>query len=234
MVLVHENMRIKNKGLIFVNGTTILPIGIGLTRQFLLRHARMRARNPCFPARAGGKWAVRFGFSVLLLILFALPSAAAQPQNIEDKTKICAACHGENGVPVQQSSPAPVIWGQQLGYLFIELREFKSGARKGDLMSPIAQGLERADLLPLAQYFAQKTWPNLQQPSAAGDVAAEAERANASVVCTRCHQEGFKGAGTQPRLDGQVRAYLEKTMLDFRTGRARQQSRHVRFRESNL
>jgi cytochrome c553 len=134
----------------------------------------MRARNPCFPARA-----VRFGFSVLLLILFALPSAAAQPQNIEDKTKICAACHGENGVPVQQSSPAPVIWGQQLGYLFIELREFKSGARKGDLMSPIAQGLERADLLPLAQYFAQKTWPNLQRPSAAGDVAAEAERANA-------------------------------------------------------
>jgi cytochrome c553 len=161
---------------------------------------------------------VRVAFAVVLLISLALHSAAAQPQNIEDKTKICAACHGENGVPVQQSSPVPVIWGQQLGYIFIELRDFKSGARKDDLMSPIAQGLERADLLPLAQYFSQKAWPDLRQPPAAADVAAEAERANTSVVCTSCHQEGFKGSGTQPRLDGQVRAYLEKTMLDFRTG----------------
>jgi cytochrome c553 len=123
------------------------------------------------------KWAVRFGFSVLLLISFALRPAAAQPQDIEDKTKICAVCHGENGVPVQQSSPVPVTWGQQLGYLLVELRDFKSGARKDDLMLPIAQGLERADLLPLAQYFVQKTWPDLQQPPAAGDVAAEAENA---------------------------------------------------------
>jgi cytochrome c553 len=38
------------------------------------------------------------------------------------------------------------------------------------------------------------------------------------VICTSCHQEGFKGAGTQPRLAGQVHGYLEKTMLDFRTG----------------
>jgi cytochrome c553 len=165
-----------------------------------------------------GRLAVRLGFTVLLLISLALHSAAAQAQNIEDKAKICAACHGENGVPVQQSSPVPVIWGQQAGYLFIELRDFKSGARKDDLMSPIAQGLNQADLLPLAEYLAQKTWPNLQQPPAAGDVAAEAERANASVVCTSCHQVGFKGDSTQPRLEGQVRAYLEKTMRDFRTG----------------
>jgi cytochrome c553 len=87
-------------------------------------------------------------------------------------------------------------------------------------MSPIAQGLERADLLPLAQYFSQKTWPNLQQPPAAGDVAAEAERANTSVVCTSCHQGGFKGSGSQPRLHGQVRAYLEKTTLDFSNSRS--------------
>ena len=161
---------------------------------------------------------MRLGFTVLLLISLALHSAAAHAQNIEDKAKICAACHGENGAPVQQSSPVPVIWGQQAGYLFIELRDFKSGARKDDLMSPIAQGLNQADLLPLAEYLAQKTWPNLQQPRAAGDVAGEAERANASVVCTSCHQVGFKGDGTQPRLEGQVRAYLEKTMRDFRTG----------------
>ena len=153
-------------------------------------------------------------------LVLALPilTAAAHAQSVEDKAQICAACHGDNGVPTQQASPVPVIWGQQLGYLFIELRDFKSGARKNDLMSPIAQSLDQADLLPLAQYFSQKTWPNLQQPTAAGDIAAEAERANASVVCTSCHQQGFVGASTQPRLAGQGDAYLAKTMTDFRTG----------------
>ena len=49
-------------------------------------------------------------------------------------------------------------------------------------------------------------------------MAALAQRANTSVVCTSCHQDGFIGDGTQPRLAGQERAYLEKTMTDFRSG----------------
>jgi cytochrome c553 len=143
-------------------------------------------------------------------------SAAAHAQTIEQKAQVCSACHGENGVPQQKDHP--VIWGQQQGYLFIELRDFKVGARKNDLMSPIAQGLDPSDLMPLAQYFSQKPWPNLAQPPATGDVAAQAQRANASIVCTSCHQEGFKGDSVQPRLAGQSHDYLAKTMIDFRTG----------------
>jgi cytochrome c553 len=152
-----------------------------------------------------------------LVLAVLLPSVACA-QSIEEKAQICAACHGENGVAVEQSFPVPVIWGQQLGYLFFELRDFKSGARKDDQMTPIAQGLEQADLMPLAQYFSKKTWPDLPQPAAPAAAAADAQRVNASVVCTSCHQEGFKGDSTQPRLAGQVRAYLQKTMMDFRSG----------------
>jgi cytochrome c553 len=140
----------------------------------------------------------------------------AQAQTIEQKAQVCSACHGENGVPQQKDHP--VIWGQQLGYLFIELRDFKTGARKNDLMSPIAQGLDFPDLMPLAQYFSQKAWPNLVQPPATGDVLAQAQRINAAVVCTSCHQEGFKGDSVQPRLAGQNHDYLLKTMTDFQTG----------------
>jgi cytochrome c553 len=154
----------------------------------------------------------------LILLAFFLHPMAVYAQTIEQKAQICSVCHGDNGVPTKQSSPVPVIWGQQLGYLFIELRDFKTGARKNDLMSPIAQGLDFADLMPLAQYFSQKSWPNLAQPPATGDVAAEAQRANAAVVCTSCHQEGFKGDSVQPRLAGQSHDYLAKTMTDFRTG----------------
>jgi cytochrome c553 len=155
---------------------------------------------------------------MVFIASIAMPAAIAQAQSIGEKAQVCSACHGENGVPTKQSSPVPVIWGQQLGYLFIELRDFKSGARKSELMSPIAQSLDQADLLPLAQFFSQKIWPNLQQPPASAAVAGQAQRADAAVVCTSCHQEGFKGASTQPRLGGQVDAYLTKTMTDFRTG----------------
>jgi cytochrome c553 len=155
--------------------------------------------------------------NAFVFALAVLPTAV-HAQTVEQKALVCGACHGDNGVPTKQSSPVPVIWGQQLGYLFIELRDFKTGARKNDLMSPIAQSLDLADLMPLAQYFSQKPWPNLQQPPVLANVAAQAQRANASIVCTSCHQEGFKGASTQPRLAGQSRDYLAKTMTDFRTG----------------
>jgi cytochrome c553 len=140
-----------------------------------------------------------------LLAYLVASLAAAYAQTIEEKAQLCSACHGENGVPPAQQFPMPVIWGQNLGYLFFQLRDFKSGARKNDQM-------------PLAQYFSKKPWPNLQQPRPSADVLTRAQRANNSVVCTSCHQEGFKGEGTQPRLAGQLHAYLERTMLDFRTG----------------
>jgi cytochrome c553 len=153
---------------------------------------------------------------VAFVALVALPKAVTA-QSIEEKAQICAACHGENGVPVEQSFPVPAIWGQNLGYLFFQLRDFKSGARKNDQMTPIVDALGRDDLMPLAQYFSKKPWPNLEQPHPPAEVAAVARRVNASVVCTSCHLEGFKGDSTQPRLAGQVRAYLEKTMTDFST-----------------
>ena len=89
---------------------------------------------------------------------------ASPTMPIEDKAKLCATCHGEQGIPMQKTFP--VIWGQNAGYLFLQLRDFKSGARKNDLMSPIAATLRQEDLLPLAEYFSKLKWPNLQQPPA--------------------------------------------------------------------
>jgi cytochrome c553 len=149
-----------------------------------------------------------------VLALVGLPGFAGA-QTIDEKAQLCAACHGENGAPPQTTTP--VIWGQQVGYLYLQLRDFKSGARKNDVMGPIAQPLERDDMLALALYFSQKAWPNLRQPRAPETVAAQAVRANGSVGCTGCHQAGYLGEGTQPRLAGQSANYLLKSMMDFRT-----------------
>src|SRR5262249_1960890 len=153
-------------------------------------------------------WVLAFTFAAILL---PSPSRA---QSIEEKVQLCAACHGENGIPQQKGTP--VIWGQYQGYLYLELRDYKSGARKNEIMSALAQSLERADMMPLALYFSQKRWPALQQPSAPPDVAARATQANVSVGCTGCHQGAYQGEGTQPRLAGQSAEYLHQSMMDFR------------------
>ena len=149
----------------------------------------------------------------LLVPLFMSTSALADP--IETKAKLCASCHGENGIP--QLKTTPVIWGQNTGYMFLQLRDFQSGARKNDLMSPIAATLAKEDLLPLATYFSQLKWPNLAQPEASSDGTAKAQSAVASVGCIGCHLDHFQGDGTTARLAGQQHDYLQKTMMDFRT-----------------
>jgi cytochrome c553 len=149
----------------------------------------------------------------MALLMAAMPAAAAD-QTVEQKAQQCAACHGDNGVPADKTWPA--IWGQYQGYLYLQLRDFKSGARKSDVMGPIAQTMERDDMLAIALYFSQQPWPDLHQPRAAAAVATQAARANGSVGCTGCHQEGYKGEGTQPRLAGQSKDYLQATMMAFR------------------
>jgi cytochrome c553 len=149
-----------------------------------------------------------------LAALMLISSAALAADPIADKAKLCATCHGEQGVPINKATP--VIWGQNEGYLFLQLRDFKSGARKNDLMAPVAATLAKEDLLPLAGYFSKLKWPNLQQPEAPKDVATKALTASASVGCPGCHLAHYQGDGTTARLAGQQHDYLAKTMADFR------------------
>ena len=139
----------------------------------------------------------------------------AAAQSIEEKTQVCAGCHGADGKPVDKT--IPVIWGQQQGYLYIQLRDFKRNDRKNEVMQPITSSMERQDMMDIAEYFSKKPWPDLGQPRASKDVSERALSANHSVGCTGCHLDHFQGDGTVPRLGGQSREYLAKTTADFRT-----------------
>jgi cytochrome c553 len=140
----------------------------------------------------------------------------ATADTIEEKAAVCSACHGENGVPIDKS--LPILFGQNEGYIYIELRDMKKGARKNDQMAPIVENLSREDMLALAAYFAAKPWPNLQQPRASAEDSKHFDSMANSGTCPACHQAGYVGAGTQPRLAGQSVDYLAKTLLDFRNG----------------
>ncbi len=66
----------------------------------------------------------------------------------------CFACHGVNGV---SSNPAfPSLAGQNKNYLMTQLKAFKSGDRKSQVMKPMAIGLSDKDMEQVATYFASK------------------------------------------------------------------------------
>ena len=153
--------------------------------------------------------------AVALAIASGVNAVIANAQNIEEKVQICASCHGDDGKPIDKTIPA--IWGQQQGYIYIQLRDFKRGDRRNDIMQPIASSMEREDMLAIAEYFSKKRWPDFGQPRAPKEIANRALRANSSIGCTGCHLDQFQGDGTVPRLAGMSREYLSKTMADFRT-----------------
>jgi cytochrome c553 len=155
-------------------------------------------------------------FIASLTAACAVLPAAAVAQTIEEKAQLCSACHGEAGIP--QEKTTPVIWGQNEGYLYLNLRDFNKGSRKNEQMSAIAADLSKDDMKALAAYFSKLAWPNLQQPSAAKDVSTKALTAIGSIGCPSCHLDQFQGDGTTARLAGQQSEYLKQTMLAFRDG----------------
>lgn len=153
---------------------------------------------------------------VPIVVMSTLLAGVAQAQGLEDKVAVCTACHGDKGVPGDASFP--VISGQQEGYLYLELRDYKLGNRKNEVMQQIAGGLERDDMKALAAYFAGQPWPNLQQSRASDQIAHRAEVINGSAACEGCHGQGYRGDSSIPRIAGQETDYLRATMLAFKTG----------------
>lgn len=154
----------------------------------------------------------------LLLTGFAilLPALASQDpyEPVQPYLGTCFGCHGENG---QSTTPQyPILAGQEFYYLYVQLKDFKSGLRAGPIMGPIVSGIERSELKLMAQYFAEQSWPD----SPTGVAEEDKRKARASITagqCVACHLSGFEGNSRVPRARGQHAAYLKKTLLDFKT-----------------
>jgi cytochrome c553 len=151
-----------------------------------------------------------------IAILAATAAASATAQSLEEKVSVCTGCHGGKRGPVDPSTP--VLNGQNEGYLYLQLRDYKLGNRSNPVMGSIAGALEKPDMLELAHWFATQPWPDLDQPRAPRDVAERASRVADSAVCQSCHIDGWHGSGTTPRLAGQGESYLRQTMAAFRSG----------------
>src|SRR5215218_8836263 len=94
----------------------------------------------------------------LLIVAVALAlSTAAQAGDAaagKEKAKVCAACHGENGI--SQVPDFPKLAGQHYDYLVRAMTDYKSGVRKNPIMAGQVANLKMADIDDLAAYFASQ------------------------------------------------------------------------------
>jgi cytochrome c553 len=68
------------------------------------------------------------------------------------RSRSCAVCHGASGLAGMPNVPNLAAQNEQ--YLLKALNDYKSGARKDDMMSLIAQRLTDEDVANLAAYYA--------------------------------------------------------------------------------
>jgi len=86
------------------------------------------------------------------LALAASASSAADREAGRAKAKMCIACHAINGASLRPD--APHLWGQVELYLAEQLRAYRSGERKSEVMKIIAAPLSDEDIDNLAAGFA--------------------------------------------------------------------------------
>src|SRR5713226_4250052 len=136
---------------------------------------------------------LNLGISAVVALTANVCPTPLHAQSIEEKTQLCARCHGADGKPVDKT--IPTIWRQQAGYIYIELRDFKRGDRKSDIMQPIASSMQRDDMQAIAEYFSKKPWPDLGPPRPATARPGQGSEANGSLGCTCRHFNRFPGGG---------------------------------------
>jgi cytochrome c553 len=127
----------------------------------------------------------------------------------------CAGCHGADGVSQMELTPS--LAAQSDEFVQWQLVYFRSGARKSEVMNPIAEGLTNDDVRNLGAYYASLPPP---KPSIASDaLSATGEKLAQQHRCKSCHSDDYNGFRAAPRLSGQREDVLLKALQDYKTGK---------------
>lgn len=91
--------------------------------------------------------------AIVLVAISASPAlAAGDAARGKEKAAHCKTCHGLDGL--SKLPEAPHLAGQNVIYLAKALGDYKSGARKNEVMNVVAGPLSAEDIADLAAYYA--------------------------------------------------------------------------------
>jgi cytochrome c553 len=153
-------------------------------------------------------------------------SSAAQAEGSvsagQEKSVVCAACHGPDGNSANPEWPS--LAGQHERFLVAQLEAFRDGERQNPLMSPMAMGLSDQDILDLAAYYnaqapaAREADPELVEHGRQIYLGGDLERG--VTACIACH--GPTGRGnplvSYPVVAGQHATYIAATLQAYASG----------------
>ena len=148
-----------------------------------------------------------------VLCLAAAANAFAGADEGKAKATACAACHGPDG-----NSPSPdfpSLAGQTSRYIYLQLKDFKEGRRKNEIMSALSTNLSKQDMRDLGDYFAAQKQKSTGF-KADGAKVARGQKVAADALCTMCHLGGFSGQNEVPRVSGQHQAYIHRQLMAFK------------------
>ncbi|MFC4174305.1 c-type cytochrome [Microvirga sp. GCM10011540] len=145
---------------------------------------------------------------------------------INPQAGACFQCHGIDGKG-DKAAVFPRLTDQTYKYLYDSLKDYASGVRQNQIMTPIAKALTEQQMRDVSAYYAAQKEaeyppPDRVDPQILQHGAALAAVGNARLGvqgCINCH--GPDGVGlppTYPYLAGQYAAYLEAQMKAWKTG----------------
>ncbi|CAN5891407.1 c-type cytochrome [soil metagenome] len=160
---------------------------------------------------------------LVVAVVLAAADVRADAAAGEAKAAVCAACHGERGN--SRNPEWPKLAGQHPNYLAQQLRDFKSGTRKNEVMSPMAAPLSEADIADIAEFYSvQKREMGMADPGLveAGERLYRGGNASTGIpACMACH--GPAGAGNPaagfPALSSQHAAYTRNQLRAYRSSK---------------
>lgn len=178
------------------------------------------AEDPELRIRAGS-WILAAGVG-----MFAIQAQAAEKVTQERVMEIieesCTFCHGDRG---EASNPIyPRLAHQNRDYIVKQLKNFRDGRRKSDIMNEQAAGITDVEIEALAEYFAAQ--PPLAHPLPDDEQERLLHKVGAYIFkygdpyndippCSTCHGKAGEGSKTLPRLAGQHRQYILKQLKAF-------------------
>ena len=118
------------------------------------------------------------------LLLASPASAQDEFAAVREALQTCTACHGDGGA--SKIPETPILAGQQYYYLYLQLKDFKSGARASNIMGPLVQPLQPDQMKLLAQFFSKQKWPAIGHSAENANVEI-ARRAEDAGECIACH-----------------------------------------------
>lgn len=162
----------------------------------------------------------KIAFVLALCSSFAV-HAVGNYQAGQEKSTVCAACHGPKGVSVNPEWPS--LAGQHANYLAKQLHDFKENhGRNAPTMAPMVANLTNQDMDDLAVFYSKQPLPEGATPKKYLALGQQLYRGGDFdkhiTACIACH--GPRGCGNAearfPVLSGQQAAYTILQLQAFK------------------